>query len=249
MLQTNTFIKTHIRSMAAVVLTLLLAGCAGSGQSRDPIEPVNRAVFRFNEKADENVIKPVAEAYRNTVPAPVKTGVANFFSNIGDASSALNYGLQAQPVPSLYSFARFLLNSTAGVLGVMDVTGENGERRYPQTGFGDTLAVWGWRDSSYLVLPLLGPSTMRDGIGTAANLSFQYGVLGQPSAASNAAINVASGISQREKLLGVDETIKQAALDPYTYVRDVWLQARARKTGDSVPGQSQEDENIDDLMK
>lgn len=240
----------RINAVAAVLLVVLaLTGCAGNGLANDPIEPVNRAMFRFNEKADQWVVKPVAETYREVAPAPVKKGVANFFSNIGDASSALNYGLQARPLPSFYSFSRFLLNSTAGVLGVMDVTGENGHRRYPQTGFGDTLAVWGWRNSSYLVLPLLGPSTLRDGIGTAATLSFQYGLLGSPDAASNAGVNIVSGISQRERLLGLEETIDQAALDPYAYTRDVWLQARARKTGGVVPGQPQDQEDIDDLMK
>ena len=237
--------------VGAVLFLLLTTGCSSvTSHSRDPIEPVNRVVYRFNEKADTWVIKPVAETYREIMPSLVKKGISNFFSNLSDASSTVNYTLQAQPEPAIYSMARFILNSTAGVLGFMDMTGEDGHRRFAQTGFGDTLARWGWKNSSYLVLPLLGPSTLRDGTGTLAGMAFQNNVLyGQPHDDAIMLSNVFSGVSHREKLLGIEETINTAALDPYAYTRDVWLQSRARKTGDSMLQDGEEELDIDDLME
>jgi phospholipid-binding lipoprotein MlaA len=228
----------------------LLAGCAGStGNSRDPLEPMNRAIYQFNDKADYYVMKPVAEAYRYVAPQPVRTGVRNFFSNMGDISSTVNYSLQGKPESAFYCFARTTLNSTAGLLGFFDVTGED-KRRFPVTGFGDTFAHWGWKDSSYLVLPLLGPSTLRDGTGVAAGAMFQNAVVyGNPHDDATLLSNVTGAVSAREGLLGVEDTIQAAALDPYSYTRDVWLQIRSKTTGDTPIGSAEEDIDIDDLMK
>ncbi len=243
--------KSQWAGIAGVVLAVCLSGCTSTPSNpRDPLEPVNRVVYRFNDKADVWVLKPVAETYHDVAPVFVRTGITRFFSNLGDASSAVNYGLQARPEPAVYSMARFILNSTAGVLGFMDMTGENGHRRFEQTGFGDTLARWGWKNSNYLVLPLLGPSTVRDGAGTVAGMAFQKNVLyGQPHEDAVTLSNVVSGVSHRERLLGLDETINEAALDPYAYTRDVWLQSRAHKTGDTVVSPAEEELDLDDLMK
>lgn len=248
-------LRNHYRGIlqwsSLILVAIVLAGCSTRPSvSRDPLEPVNRVVYQFNDKADVWVIKPVAQTYHDVTPQFVRTGITNFFSNLGDATSAVNYALQVQPEPALYSMARFILNSTAGVLGFMDMTGENAHRRFEQTGFGDTLARWGWKNSSYLVLPLLGPSTVRDGTGTIAGMAFQENVLyGQPHEDAMTISNVFSGISRRERLLGVEETINEAALDPYAYTRDVWLQSRARKTGDTVLPAGEEELDIDDLME
>lgn len=227
-----------------------LAGCAGpSGHPRDPLEPMNRAIYGFNDKADRFVLKPVAETYRDVTPDPVRRSVRHFFSNLGDASSAVNYSLQAKPEPAYYSLSRFILNSTAGVLGLFDVTGE-AARRYDQTGFGDTFARWGWKDSSYLVIPLLGPSTLRDGSGLLAGMAFQNNVMyGNPPDEAMLAASTVGMISTRESLLGLEEAIDGAALDPYSYTRDGWLQIRARSTGDSPLQSPDEDMDIDDLMQ
>lgn len=235
----------------SVCFTLLLSGCSVTSQHpRDPLEPVNRVVYQFNDKADAWVLKPVAETYHDYTPQLLRTGISNFFSNLGDASSAVNYSLQWRGEPAVYSMARFILNSTVGILGFMDMTGEDGHRRFPQTGFGDTFARWGWKNSSYLVLPLLGPSTVRDGTGTVAGMAFQENVLyGQPHQDAMALSNTISGISKREKLLGIEETINEAALDSYSYTRDVWLQTRARTAGDTVTSPAEEDLDIDELMK
>lgn len=226
-----------------------LSGCASGSHAhpRDPLEPANRVVYQFNDKADQYVMKPVAEGYRAVTPWWLRARVNHFFSNLGDANSAFNYSLQAEPLAAYYSLARFILNSTAGVAGLFDVTGEE-QRRYEQVGFGDTLARWGWKDSSYLVLPLIGPSTVRDTAGTVVNAVFTNDALyGSPHRDALVISASVGAVSVRERLLGVEDGISRAALDRYSYTRDVWLQMRARKTGDS--SLQQDDFSIDDLME
>lgn len=224
----------------------LLTACASSN-SRDPLEPMNRAVYQFNDKADAYVMKPVAEGYRAITPQPVRTGVRNFFNNLDDMSSTVNYALQAKPLPSFYSFSRVVLNSTAGILGVFDLTGEK-QRRFAKTDFGETLARWGWKNSAYLVLPLYGPSTVRDGIGEVADTAFRNEIIySNPHSDRRSLSGVTSAISTRESLLGVEDTIKDAALDPYAYTRDGWLQIRAKTTGDDTGHSNPEDDNIDNI--
>lgn len=236
-------------SVLMLPFLLMLAGCASSGgHARDPLEPMNRAIYQFNDKADHYVMRPVAEGYRYAMPQPVRISVRNFFSNLGDISSMLNYSLQAKPEPAFYSFARATLNSTAGLLGFFDLTGEE-QRQFPATGFGDTFARWGWKDSSYLVLPLLGPSTLRDGTGLVAGGMFQNAVIyGNPHDDASLLSGVVGAVSAREGLLGLEDTIAGAALDPYTYTRDAWLQIRSKATGDSPVQPAEEDLDIDDLM-
>ena len=234
---------------ALLLLSLLVSGCAGSANPRDPLEPMNRAIYKFNDKADYYVMKPVAEGYRYVTPQPVRNSVTNFFNNLGDASSTVNYSLQGKPEPAFYSLARFTLNSTAGVLGLFDVTGE-AQRRFPATSFGDTFARWGWKNSSYLVLPLLGPSTLRDGTGIGAGAMLQNNVLfDHPHDDAILLSSVVGAVSTRERLLGLEDTVKDAALDPYSYVRDGWLQIRAKTTGDDPVQSVDDDVDIDDLME
>lgn len=234
---------------ALLLFSLLVTGCASSGNPRDPLEPMNRAIYQFNDKADHYVMKPVAEGYRYVTPQPVRNSVTNFFSNLGDASGTLNYSLQGKPEPALYSLARFTLNSTVGVLGLFDVTGED-QRRFPETGFGDTFARWGWKNSSYLVLPLLGPSTLRDGAGLGAGAMFQNAVIyNHPHEDATLLSSSVGAVSARERLLGLEDTVKDAALDPYSYVRDGWLQIRAKTTGDDPVQSAEDDVDIDDLMQ
>ena len=233
-----------------LLLSVVISGCAGAGGNpRDPLEPMNRAVFQFNDKADRYVMKPVAEGYRDVTPQVFRNSVRSFFSNLGDASSMINYSLQGKPEPAFYNFARFTLNSTVGVLGFFDVTGET-ERRFPGASFGDTFAVWGWKNSSYLVLPLLGPSTMRDGTGVVSDVAFQrFVVYGDPHEDALLLSDVVESISTREKLLGLEDAVNSAALDPYSYVRDGWLQIRSKTTGDAPLQSSEDDMDIDDLMQ
>jgi len=194
-------------------------------------------------------MKPVAQGYHDYTPNFFRRGIDNFFSNLSDANSSLNYALQGEGKASAYNLSRFLLNSTVGLLGLIDVTSGH-DRTYAQTGFGDTFADWGWKNSSYLVIPLLGPSTLRDGTGIFANSSFRNSALYQnPHEDAELLSAAVDGINTREKLLGIEDTINGAALDPYVYMRDAWLQIRAKKTGDDSPQQEEDDFNIDDLMQ
>lgn len=239
-----------MKHLPAFILLLFMAGCAGTtSNNRDPIEPVNRAIYRFNDKADHWVLKPVAESYRDYTPSFIRTGVSNFFSNLNDANSSLNFLLQGDMGASLYNFSRFVANSTVGLLGLIDLTSGH-DRLYDQTGFGDTFATWGWKDSLYLVIPFSGPSTLRDGTGSLADLTFRENTLySNPNGDAKLVSTVVNGVEIRERLLGVEETIDEAALDPYTYTRDAWLQMRAKKAGDTPLNQDTEEFDIDELME
>lgn len=195
-------------------------------------------------------MKPVAQGYRDYAPFFVRRGFDNFFNNLGDANSAVNYALQAEGKASLYNFSRFLLNSTVGILGFFDVTSGE-ERTYQQTGYGDTFALWGWKNSAYFVIPLAGPSTLRDATGALGDVTFRENTLySNPHGDAKLLSNAVDGVNTREKLLGVDDTIEEAALDPYSYIRDAWLQIRAKKTGDNLPYNGKEDDfDIDDLVE
>ncbi|MFC3531871.1 VacJ family lipoprotein [Vogesella facilis] len=234
--------------------SVLLAGCASTpSHPQDPLEPMNRAVFQFNDKADRYVMKPVAEGYRAITPQPVRTGVGNFFNNLEDLYSMLNHGLQLEPRKTLTDFMRISFNSTFGLFGLIDIATPMGLQREPAT-LGDTMAHYGWKNSNYLVLPLLGPSTVRDGLGTAANFTVanQHDLVFHTESQATAA-TVLKGISTREQMLGVEDTLQQAALDPYSYMRDAWLQYRNRQVGFQPSAQPDasspvQEENIDDLV-
>ena len=156
----------------------LMAGCATTQQTErvakiDPFESVNRAVFTFNENADEYVIKPVAEAYQFVLPDFVRTGVTNFFSNIGDVFVAVNNLLQGKPGNAANDIGRFLVNSTIGILGLFDVATDAGLEKNKED-FGQTLGVWGVPSGPYVVLPLFGPSSVRDTAGLALDIKTDF---------------------------------------------------------------------------
>ena len=151
------------RTAALLLGLLVLAGCASGPQAHpdDPLEPYNRSMTRFNDAVDSALLKPVATAYQQATPAPVRTGVSNFFSNLGDAWSFVNNTLQLRAEGALSSFFRVGINTLMGLGGVLDVASEMGLERHKQD-FGLTLGRWGMPPGPYLVLPVLGPSTVRD---------------------------------------------------------------------------------------
>ena len=155
----------------AVAATLLLGGCATgpNANPQDPLEPLNRAVYQFNDGVDRAVVKPVATVYRDTLPSPVRTGVGNFFGNLRDAWSALNALLQARPREAAENFMRFNVNTVFGLGGLLDVATEMRIDRYKQD-FGLTLGRWGVPTGPYFVLPILGPSTVRDTLALPVDL-------------------------------------------------------------------------------
>ena len=152
-----------LRLAAWVLLTALVSGCATGPHANpaDPLEPMNRRIASFNDVLDDNVLKPVATGYRDYTPTLVQTGVTNFFRNLSDVLSTLNNGLQLKAHDTAESFMRLTVNTIFGIYGIFDVATEIGLERHPED-FGQTLGYWGVPSGPYVVLPLLGPSTVRD---------------------------------------------------------------------------------------
>lgn len=159
---------------AADAVTPLTAADAPSMVSYDPWERLNRSIYRFNARFDEAIFLPAADTYGRLPPA-LRQGVSNFFLNLSEPGSALNYLLQWRPVPGMRSVGRFVVNSTLGIGGLFDVAAHL-RLADPLTGFGITLARWGMHPGPYLVIPLLGPATLRDGIGRLADYGVSYGI-------------------------------------------------------------------------
>jgi phospholipid-binding lipoprotein MlaA len=232
------FLLVRLRAVtvtAAVTLTLL-GGCAttgGGGDPRDPFEPMNRAVYKFNDEFDKAIAKPVAEAYRAFVPPIVRTGVGNFFSNVNDVLVALNNALQGKVPEAINDLGRIAVNTTLGVLGFRDVATELGVPKNNED-FGQTLGRWGFRDGPYIVLPLLGPSSVRDTFGWAGDLYTSPLTYIDPSGTRNAVIGFRF-ITVRADLLEASSILDTAALDPYEFVRDAYLQRRRNLVYDGNP--------------
>ena len=228
------------RLCAALLLAGALAGCATSGGNpADPLEPLNRVVFGFNDAADKAVIKPVARAYRAVLPGIVRTGVSNFFSNLEDVWISVNNVLQGKFREGFDDFTRVLFNSTFGVAGIFDFASDVGLQKHNED-FGQTLGWWGVGSGAYLVLPILGPSTVRDGFGmlldTQADLVFR--IDGVPVHNS---LYATRAIGKRANLLDASSVIEQAALDKYAFIRDAWLQRRLDLVYDGDPPRQPEE--------
>jgi phospholipid-binding lipoprotein MlaA len=228
------------RLCAALLLATTLAGCAASGGNpADPLEPLNRVVFSFNDAADKAVIKPVARAYRGVLPGFVRIGISNFFSNLEDIWISVNDVLQGKFQQGVDDFGRVLFNSTFGIAGIFDFASDLGLQKHNED-FGQTLGSWGVGSGAYLVLPILGPSTIRDGFGllldTQADLVFY--IDGVPVHNS---LYGTRAISNRANLLDASSMIDTAALDRYAFVREFWLQRRRNLVYDGDPPREREE--------
>lgn len=231
-----------------LIFSLLLTGCAGT-QNRhtdpenDPWEGFNRKIYAFNEGLDK-VVRPVAVGYDKVMPDPFQRGVGNFFRNLDSTVTIVNQVLQGKFKESGSSLGRFLLNSTIGVLGFFDVASKVGIPYYNED-LGQTLATWGYHDSRYLMLPVFGPSTIRDGVTRYAD-SF-YHPVGYAIRGNNRwGYWIVRGIDLRATFLDADAGI-QEAYDPYTMVRDLWLQNRQYQIYDGDPPMLDYDMYLDDL--
>lgn len=208
----------------ALVSSVMMLGACASAQHPDPLEPFNRKVFAFNEVVDENVLKPVAVGYQKHVPAPVRTMTSSFFSNLGDAWSAINLFLQGRIGDGVSDTLRFATNTVFGVAGLADVATPMGLERHGED-FGQTLGAWGVGPGPYLVLPILGPSTGRDVVGLPGDLLFS-----PPTLISDTTTRVAFAglgvVDTRAGLLKATSFLDEAALDRYSFMRDSYLQRR-----------------------
>ncbi|PJI98960.1 phospholipid-binding lipoprotein MlaA [Acidovorax sp. 69] len=206
----------------------LLSGCAtvANPDPRDPMESYNRSMTNFNEQVDAMVLKPVAVAYKEITPAPVRTGVSNFFANIGDVWSFVNNVLQLRGEAAASSFMRVNVNTFMGLGGVLDIASELGIDRYKQD-FGLTLGRWGVGTGPYLVLPILGPSTVRDTLALPVDMKGNVVSYVDPVSARNSLYGLRA-VEVRSNLLRAGSVLDSAALDKYSFTRDVFLQVRSQ---------------------
>jgi phospholipid-binding lipoprotein MlaA len=221
------------RLTALVIAWAALAGCA-SGPRQDPLEPLNRAVFNFNDTVDNAVTKPAAKGYRDITPDPVRIGVLNFFGNFRDVVTTFNDVLQLKMGQGANDAGRVAINSTIGFFGVFDVATRLGLEKHRRD-FGQTLGVWGWTNSTYLVLPFLGPSTTRDAIGWVGDYFMDPEFYLFTTAPANWIVFGTNVISYRATLLGADEFIQASGVDKYIFLRDGYLQIRRNQIYDGNP--------------
>ena len=217
------------------LLTLVLGGCASSQanyNSSDPLEPINRSIYKFNDTVDRAVIKPVALAYEKTIPAPAKRMVSNFFSNLDDVIVVLNDLLQLKFAQAASDGTRFVFNTTFGIFGLFNFA-DRLEKHNED--FGQTLGYWGFGSGPYLVLPFLGPSSVRDGAGLYADS--QADLVGninhiptRNQLYATKMVDLRAGLLEQEKVLN-----EAAAIDRYTFIRDAYLQRRKSLVYDGDP--------------
>ncbi len=240
-------------------LSLALGGCAclntpePEKETIDPYESVNRTVFKFNQKADKFVIKPVATAYNKTLPETIQSRVSNFFDNLRDITTSANDLLQGKFGQFAHDASRFMINSTVGILGTFDPATHLGLEKHKED-FGQTLAVWGYENSAYIVLPILGSSTVRDTAGLAVDFNalsiwpliesdkVKYGLTGLDL------------LDIRAQQLKNENVIKSLAVDEYIFMRDAYLQRRQYlisdgKVTETLPEESETKESSGDASE
>lgn len=225
----------------------LLSGCASGtqrpGDSRDPLEPYNRAVYRFNSDFDKAFLQPLARAYQAATPEMVDRGVTNVFANIADVTSAVNNVLQVKMSRAGSDVGRVVINSTVGVLGIFDVATNVGLPSYKED-FGQTLGYWGVEPGAYFILPLLGPSSIRDTIGLVGDSLVDPLHQVREDEIYWAAIGLRT-LDQRADVLDASDILDEASLDPYSFLRDAYLQRRQALVHDGHP--PAEDDFWDDV--
>jgi len=229
-------------------MAAMVTGCA-SQANKDPLESINRGVYKFNDVTDRAVFKPVATAYKTVAPTPIRTGVNNFFNNLGTLTNVLNNLLQFKLANAFSEAGRFVINSTFGIAGFIDVTGMDKIPVHKED-FGQTLGYWGVGPGAYLVLPFAGPSSVRDTTGWIFDLSTTDPItythnIGEVRLHNQ--LRAAQFIDKRTELLDAKDLVDDASLDPYAFMRDAYLQRRASLVQDGlVPSDLIKDEFFED---
>lgn len=224
------------RLLSPALVGLLLAGCAATPEVHDPQDPYegfNRTVYEFNQKLDEKVLQPVARGYDRVVPDPLDRGITNFFSNLDDVLVVFNDLLQLKGRQTAEDASRLVFNTTFGLLGFIDVA-SGMELPKHEEDFGQTLGYWGVGPGPYIVLPLFGPSDVRDAVGWGVDLKADP-VWKQGDRTSRYGAKGVDVIDTRADLLRATRLIDQAALDPYLFMRDAYLQRRQSLVYDGNP--------------
>lgn len=212
--------------LLAAAAFALFGGCATGRDPRDPFEPLNRTMYKLNDTVDKAVVKPVAQGYVAVVPPPIRMGVTNFFGNFRDFTTAANGLLQGKFKQAASDACRIGVNTTMGLLGIFEVGTRLGFPKHEED-FGQTLGYWGVKDGPYLVLPFLGPSTLRDGLGLIPDfyLTDPQFYLFSTGPESWIALGVRY-VNVRANLLEAEKVFRQAAFDEYSFLRDAYLQHR-----------------------
>jgi phospholipid-binding lipoprotein MlaA len=226
-------VRAFARRLAlGAMLAASLAGCATTAATnpKDPYEKFNRAMFSFNDAIDQAALKPVATAYKTVLPSFVQRGIGNFFSNLNDVWSGANNLMQGKGEDGLSDFARFTLNSTFGLVGLLDIASEAGLRKHSED-FGQTLGYWGVPAGPYLMLPVLGASTLRDTLVLPIDSKGDLWRYKDPVHVRNIGTAVTI-VDQRAALLDASNLMEEAALDRYEFIRDSYLQRRENKVFD-----------------
>jgi len=238
-----------MRTIVSIVtcgLMLQAVGCASTPKElrdpRDPWEPVNRGIHRFNTDFDNAFMKPIAQGYQKVTPEPVDRGVTNFFDNIADVTSALNNLLQFKLARAGSDVGRVAVNSTVGFLGFIDVATNMGIPSYKED-FGQTLGYWGYSPGPYVVLPFFGPSSARDSIGLAGDLVADPFFSLRKNRIYWGAVGLRA-VDKRADLLTAGAVFEQAALDPYSFLRDAYLQRRRHLVHDGDPPADEHEDNL-----
>lgn len=233
--------RLRLVTVCAIASLMMVGGCAttGSGDPRDPLEPMNRAIYQFNDGVDKAIMKPVAQAYQAVLPAFVRTGVSNVFSNLNDIVVALNNLLQGKIGPAFSDISRVMVNTTIGILGLFDVATDLGIEKNDED-FGQTLGYWGVGDGPYIVLPFLGPRTARDTVGLVGDMWADPLMQVDPSRDRNIAVGLRL-VSRRAELLNASKVLEVAALDEYEFLRDAYLQRRRNLIHDGNPPREKND--------
>jgi phospholipid-binding lipoprotein MlaA len=232
--------RSRARIAAPALAALLLAGCALGPTREDPFEPMNRASYRVHEVVDGHIVKPIAQAYVDYTPKPIRQAVSNFFGNIDDLFSFVNDLLQGKPDKAGHDLGRVITNTGFGVLGLIDIASDAG---IPKGGedFGQTFGVWGIDQGPYLFIPVFGPTTVRDGSGWLIR-AYASPVTHIDDVAARNVLVALGFVDLRASALQAESLVSQAALDPYTFIRRAYLQRRRYLVYDGQPPPAKEDQ-------
>lgn len=228
------------KGIFVLLVLLLLSGCASmhAEHPSDPLEPVNRGIDKFNRGFDKAVAKPVAKGYRVVTPNPLDRGITNFFNNLADIPSAANNLLQLKPRRALSDVGRICINTTIGLLGLFDVASDMGIPNYKED-LGQTLGYWGVGETPYLMIPFLGPSTLRDFVGYMGDLLLNP--VGYTTQGVYWSLFALRYVDRRADLLEAGDVLEEAAVDPYSFMREFQLQKRRTLIEDGQTAAEEED--------
>lgn len=235
-----------IRILPILAALTLASGCASNRASNpaDPLEPFNRGVYQFNDAIDKAITKPIAQGYDTVMPGIGKTAVSNFFSNLDDIIVTTNDFLQLKIVQGILDATRFAVNTTVGIYGLIDVGSHVGLEKHNED-FGQTLGKWGIGNGPYIVLPILGPSTLRDSVGLYAD-SRPSKLRRVEHMRTRNQLYASNAISRRAQVLDQEKILDEAAVDRYEFIRDAYLLRRQSLVYDGNPPRERYDDEANE---